>query len=106
MLTLGAIGMVCAALLAALALKEWFGFSRDITAGLFAGSQTSSPALAVAVEMGHDSEAPAAFGVAYLSGAISVDSISSLTLNLKNGSAYTGAINTSGQKGTVAVSVP
>ena len=41
-----------------------------------------------------------------LSGAISVDSISSLTLNLKNGSAYTGAINTSGQKGTVAVSVP
>lgn len=40
-----------------------------------------------------------------LEGIITVDSSSSLQLNLTNGSTYTGKINTSGQAGTVAVSV-
>ena len=40
-----------------------------------------------------------------LSGAITCDSISSLTYKLTNGSSYTGAINTSGQGGTVNVTV-
>lgn len=71
-LSLGAIGMVCTALVAVLGIKLWLGFSREVTAGLFAGSLTSTPALAVAVEMAHDSEAPAAYGVAYLFGAVGV----------------------------------
>ena len=38
-------------------------------------------------------------------GAITVDSVSSLTLNAANGSSYTGAINTSGAAGTVDVTL-
>lgn len=40
------------------------------------------------------------------SGAITVDSVSTLALALSNGSVYTGAINTSGQIGSVAITVP
>ena len=40
-----------------------------------------------------------------LTGAITCDSISSLTFKLTNASSYTGAINTSGQGGTVNVTV-
>lgn len=40
-----------------------------------------------------------------LAGIITVDSASSLILNLKNGSTYTGRINTSGQAGSVSVNV-
>ena len=38
-------------------------------------------------------------------GAITVDSVSSLTLNAANGSSYTGAINASGAAGTVNVTL-
>ncbi|MCR4797889.1 MAG: carbohydrate-binding domain-containing protein [Lachnospiraceae bacterium] len=41
-----------------------------------------------------------------LNGAITVDSSSALNLVLSNGSTYSGAINTSGQAGSVYVSVP
>jgi len=40
-----------------------------------------------------------------LTGAITCDSISSLTFKLTNGSVYTGAVNTTGQGGTVNVTV-
>jgi len=40
-----------------------------------------------------------------LEGTITVDSISSLVLNLKDSSSYTGAINTAGTSGSVSVSV-
>lgn len=41
-----------------------------------------------------------------LAGAITIDSSSSLTLNLSENSSYSGAVNTSGQNGTVSVAVP
>ena len=71
-LGLGALGMTATGLGVALGLKAWLGFSPDITAGLFAGALTSTPSLAVAVEMSHDSQAPAAYGVAYLFGVVGV----------------------------------
>lgn len=71
-LSLCALGMIIVGLGVALGLKAWLGFSRDITAGLLAGALTSTPSLAVAVEMAHDSQAPAAYGVAYLFGVVGV----------------------------------
>ena len=38
-------------------------------------------------------------------GLITVDDVSSLVLNITDGSAYTGAINTSGAAGSVTVSI-
>ena len=71
-LTLGALAMIATGLLTALGCKAWFGFSSEITAGLFAGALTSTPGLAVAVELAHDSAAPAAYGVAYTFGVVGV----------------------------------
>lgn len=71
-LSLGAVAMIAVGLLTALGCKAWFGFSKEITAGLFAGALTSTPGLAVAVEMAHDSAAPAAYGVAYTFGVVGV----------------------------------
>jgi putative transport protein len=71
-LSLGAMAMIFIGLLTALACQAWFGFSREITAGLFAGALTSTPGLAVAVELAHDSPAPAAYGVAYTFGVVGV----------------------------------
>ena len=47
-LSIGAMAMIAAGLLTALGCKAWFGFSKEITAGLFAGALTSTPGLAVA----------------------------------------------------------
>lgn len=71
-LSIGAMAMIAAGLLTALGCKAWFGFSKEITAGLFAGALTSTPGLAVAVELAHDSAAPAAYGVAYTFGVVGV----------------------------------
>lgn len=71
-MSLGALAMIVAGLLTALGCKAWFGFSKEITAGLFAGALTSTPGLAVAVELVHDSAAPAAYGVAYTFGVVGV----------------------------------
>jgi putative transport protein len=71
-LSLGTAGIILAALVTALGCKFWFGFSREITAGLFTGALTSTPGLAVAVELAHDSPAPAAYGVAYTFGVVGV----------------------------------
>lgn len=71
-LSLAALGMIVAALSAALASQVWLGFSKEITAGLFAGALTSTPGLAVAVELAQNSSAPAAYGVAYSFGVIGV----------------------------------
>ena len=69
-LSLCALGMIAVGLAVTLGLAAWLDFSRDIAAGLFAGALTSTPSLAVAVEMSHDSQAPAAYGVAYLFGVV------------------------------------
>lgn len=71
-LSVGALVMILVGLLTALGCKAWFGFSNEITAGLFAGALTSTPGLAVAVELAHDSPAPAAYGVAYTFGVVGV----------------------------------
>lgn len=67
-LGIGALAMSAGGLIAALAVRSGFDFSRDVTAGMFAGALTSTPALAVAVEMAPHSQAPAAYGVTYLFG--------------------------------------
>ncbi|MDO9584021.1 MAG: TrkA C-terminal domain-containing protein [Desulfomicrobium sp.] len=71
-MSVGALAMIVAGLLTALGCKAWFGFSKEITAGLFAGALTSTPGLAVALELAHDSAAPAAYGVAYTFGVVGV----------------------------------
>lgn len=71
-LSLGAMAMICIGLLTALGCKVWFGFSKEVTAGLFAGALTSTPGLAVAVELAHENAAPAAYGLAYAFGVIGV----------------------------------
>jgi putative transport protein len=71
-LSLGALFMILAGLLTALVCKAWFGFSKEITAGLFAGALTSTPGLAVAVELAHSNSVPAAYGVAYAFGVVGV----------------------------------
>ena len=71
-LSLGTAGIIVIALGTALGCRYWFGFSREITAGLFTGALTSTPGLAVAVELAHDGAAPAAYGVAYTFGVIGV----------------------------------
>jgi len=71
-LSLGAVAMIAVGLLTALGCKAWFGFSKEITAGLFAGALTSTPGLAVAVELARESAAPAAYGVAYTFGVVGV----------------------------------
>lgn len=67
-----ALTMILAGLVTALACQSWFGFSSAVTAGLFAGALTSTPGLAVAVELAHDGSAPAAYGLAYTFGVIGV----------------------------------
>lgn len=71
-LAVAATGMIAVGLLTALGCQAYFGFSKEITAGLFAGALTSTPGLAVAVELAHDSAAPAAYGVAYTFGVVGV----------------------------------
>lgn len=71
-LSLGALFMILTGLLTALGCKALFGFSREITAGLFAGALTSTPGLAVAVELARSNSVPAAYGVAYAFGVVGV----------------------------------
>ncbi|NCD25949.1 MAG: transporter [Deltaproteobacteria bacterium] len=69
-LGLCALTMAAVGLAVTLGLAAGLDLSPDIAAGLFAGALTSTPSLAVAVEMAHDSQAPAAYGVAYPFGVI------------------------------------
>ncbi|GBC62591.1 transporter [Desulfonema ishimotonii] len=71
-LSLGAVCVVVAGFLTTLICAWMFGFDKGISAGLFAGALTSTPGLAVAVEMLSHSQAAAAYGVTYTFGVIGV----------------------------------
>ena len=71
-LSLGAILVVFSGFIATLILSLVFGFNPATAAGLFAGSMTSTPGLAVAAEFTSGPEAGAAYGVTYTFGVIGV----------------------------------
>ena len=70
--TLGAISMVVAAFLTAVVLCLLLGFDAGTAAGLLAGAMTSTPGLAVAVEMADPASAASAYGLTYTFGVLSV----------------------------------
>ena len=71
-LTLGALAIIGVGCFTAIAASWYFGFDASIGAGLFAGSLTSTPGLAVAVEMAGSEGAPAAYGLTYFFGVTGV----------------------------------
>lgn len=71
-LTLGALAIIAAGFLTVLAAALIFDFDAGVAAGLFAGALTSTPGLAVAVEMAGSTGAPAAYGLTYFFGVIGV----------------------------------
>jgi putative transport protein len=71
-LSAGAACVVATGFVTALTCSLVFGFGGDISAGLFAGALTSTPGLAVAVEMVDHGSPAAAYGVTYLFGVVGV----------------------------------
>lgn len=71
-LTAGAVGMILLAVLSVILLSWAFGFDRGTASGLLAGAMTSTPGLAVAVELGGGAAAAAAYGVTYTFGVLGV----------------------------------
>lgn len=71
-LTLGALAIIASGFLTVLVTAWIFDFDASVAAGLFAGALTSTPGLAVAVEMAGDTGAPAAYGMSYFFGVIGV----------------------------------
>jgi putative transport protein len=70
--TLGASSMVVVAFVTSVALCWILGLDAGTGAGLLAGAMTSTPGLAVAVEMADSSAAAAAYGLTYTFGVLSV----------------------------------
>lgn len=71
-LTLGALATLLTGFCTALAVSLFYGFNAETAAGLFSGALTSTPGLAVAVEMAGGSIAPAAYGLTYFFGVTGV----------------------------------
>lgn len=71
-LTAGALLIIAVGFLTALAMSWLYGFDASVGAGLFAGALTSTPGLAVAVEMAGHQGAPAAYGLTYFFGVTGV----------------------------------
>ncbi len=71
-LTLGALATLLSGFLTALLISIFYGFSAETAAGLFSGALTSTPGLAVAVEMAGETIAPAAYGLTYFFGVTGV----------------------------------
>jgi putative transport protein len=71
-LTIGAMTIIAIGFVTALAASWYYGFNASIGAGLFAGALTSTPGLAVAVEMAGSEGAPAAYGLTYFFGVTGV----------------------------------
>ncbi len=71
-LTVGALAIVATGLAATVLCALAFGFDTGTAAGVLAGALTSTPGLAVAVELGGPGAAPAAYGVTYSVGVIGV----------------------------------
>jgi len=71
-LTAGALAIIATGFLTVLTAAWIFNFDASVAAGLFAGALTSTPGLAVAVEMAGSTGAPAAYGLTYFFGVIGV----------------------------------
>lgn len=71
-LTLGTLAVIAVGFLTALAMSLFYGFDASIGAGLFAGALTSTPGLAVGVEMTGSGGAAAAYGLTYFFGVTGV----------------------------------
>lgn len=71
-LTIGALLVIAIGFVTALFASWFYGFNASIGAGLFAGALTSTPGLAVAVEMAGSEGAPAAYGLTYFFGVTGV----------------------------------
>lgn len=71
-LTLGTITIISVGFATTLAVSWFYGFDSSTAAGIFAGALTSTPGLAVAVELTDGGQAPAAYGVTYFFGIIGV----------------------------------
>lgn len=71
-LTLGTLTVIGVGFITTLILSLFFEFNDSIAAGLFAGALTSTPGLAVAVEMAGRNGATAAYGLTYFFGVIGV----------------------------------
>jgi len=71
-LALLALGTIGVAFAATLGFSLLFGFGADTGAGLFAGALSSTPGLAVAVEMTGGGQAAAAYGLTYFFGVTGV----------------------------------
>ena len=71
-LTIGAFATIAIGFVTALGVSILFGFDSSIASGLFAGALTSTPGLAVAVEMAGSGGAPAAYGLTYFFGVTGV----------------------------------
>ncbi|MCU0693911.1 MAG: hypothetical protein MUF54_21185 [Polyangiaceae bacterium] len=70
--TMGALAMVVAAFCTTVELCWTLGFDGDTGAGILAGAMTSTPGLAVAVEMTGSSSTAAAYGLTYTFGVLGV----------------------------------
>jgi len=71
-LSIGAAVIVICGFVSSLFCSWFFGFNDSICAGLFTGALTSTPGLAVAVEMVKNGETAAAYGLTYTFGVIGV----------------------------------
>lgn len=71
-LTLGTILIISTGFATTLLVSWLYGFDSSTAAGIFAGALTSTPGLAVAVELAGSGQAPAAYGVTYFFGIIGV----------------------------------
>jgi putative transport protein len=71
-LVIGASFLVFLGFLATLFVSLYMGYNSSMAAGIFSGALTSTPGLAVAVEMTGESFAPAAYGVTYSFGVIGI----------------------------------
>ncbi|MGL1930708.1 MAG: transporter [Desulfotalea sp.] len=71
-LVIGAFCTIAIGFCTALSVSLFYGFDESIAAGLFTGALTSTPGLAVAVEMTGSGGAPAAYGLTYFFGVIGV----------------------------------
>ncbi len=71
-LSVGAVSMILVAVLTTILLSLAFGFDRATASGLLAGAMTSTPGLAVAVELGGGAATAAAYGLTYTFGVLGV----------------------------------
>lgn len=71
-LSMGAAWLVFSGMSATLLFAWWNNIPADTAAGMFAGSLTSTPGLAVAVELTSASTAPSAYGLTYTFGILGV----------------------------------